>query len=374
MVSEQACYGMRQKTILEYFSRRANVVYFVFDKDGYVIETNSFTNELVGEACGKHYQDVFVDFDRSLDIETLTDHVETTHLLHVNTVKNHPESFFFDFMGSGPETIAFGRPDYDQVEVLRRNLYEVSSQLSNANRELHKTNAELTKISDLKNQFVGMAAHDLRSPIGHILACSDFLMEEAIEGLDEEKVEFLRIIRSSSEFMMNLIDEFLDISLIEAGKLSLDAMSTDLIGLVRRNIELNNFLAHKKQVHINLSCFESVPELTLDRTKIEQVLNNLLSNAIKFSNPGSTIDVTVLRGDDHVIVSVADKGVGIPQDELGKLFNIYEKSSVKSTGGEAGTGLGLAIAHKIILAHKGRLWVESQLGEGSTFSFTIPMT
>lgn len=257
---------------------------------------------------------------------------------------------------------------YDEISRLNNELVAMQ-------RELAKQNAELERLDALKNQFLGMAAHDLRNPLSVIMSYSNFLMEDAGTALHDEQREFLRIIRQSSEFMLHLVNDLLDIAQIEAGQLRLDLQPTDLVTLVRHNIALNRVLAAKKHIDIQLND-EPLPPLPLDASKMEQVLNNLMDNAIKFSPSHTTITVRVTRapGDaSSVLLAVQDQGPGIPPNELDKLFKPFQRTSVKSPSGEKGTGLGLTIVKKIVEGHNGKIWVESQVGKGTTFFVTLPL-
>jgi signal transduction histidine kinase len=173
--------------------------------------------------------------------------------------------------------------------------------------------------------------------------------------------------------MLDLVNNLLDVAQIESGKLRLDLQLVDLIALVRRNIALNRVLAAKKQIEIEWA-ETPLPTVLFDAPKIEQVLNNLIGNAIKFSLPGTLIRVSVTRADPNVVLMVRDQGPGIPPNELVKLFKPFQKTSVKSTAGEKSTGLGLAIVKKIVEGHHGKIWIESQVGHGTTFFVSLPIT
>jgi len=255
---------------------------------------------------------------------------------------------------------------YDEVSRL-------NNELVNLQRELAKKNVELEKLNALKNQFLGIAAHDLRSPLSHVLTYSDFLLDEAGKALNEEHREFLAIIRSSSEFMLQLVNNLLDVAKIESGRLELHLQPMDLIALVKRNVGLNRVLAAKKGIAIAFNHDDSPIEVLADAERLEQVLNNLLGNAIKFSPPDSTIEVRIVRRDESAVISVQDRGAGIPEEEKHKLFQPFTRTSVKGTGGEKGTGLGLAIVKKIVVEHQGEVWVESAPGLGSTFCLSLPL-
>lgn len=271
------------------------------------------------------------------------------------------------------ESVDLARNHADRDSALYDELGRLNNELANLQRELAKKNAELERLNEQKNQFLGIAAHDLRNPLNAILMYSEFLLDEASEALDEEQLEFVSIIRSSSEFMLRLVNNLLDVAKIESGKLQLDLASTDLKSLVERNISVNRALASRKQIELSLTCVGDIPTLVVDPSKIEQVLNNLVTNAIKFSEPGSAVKVLLEEKETQVILSVRDHGPGIPPEELDKLFQPFQKTSVRATGGEQSTGLGLAIVRKIVQGHQGEIWVESERGKGSVFYVSLPM-
>ncbi len=177
-------------------------------------------------------------------------------------------------------------------------LEESNRQLVQMHEELAAKNAELVRLNEEKNRFVGMAAHDLRNPLGVILGYSDFMLMSHRRGepsslLKEGGVEIVNMIRSSSKFMLSLINDLLDVSMIELGKLNLDRKSTDIVQLVESNVALNMVLAGQKNMKLVVESDEGVPRVEVDVHKLEQVLNNLISNAIHYSPPGTTIRVRV---------------------------------------------------------------------------------
>jgi signal transduction histidine kinase len=271
----------------------------------------------------------------------------------------------------------------DRVELAERGarrenaLYDelsrLNNELANLQRELTKKNIELEKLNEEKNRFLGIAAHDLRNPLNAIQMYSEFLLEEAAGALDAEHLDFVSIIHSSSKFMLQLVDDLLDVAKIESGKLQLELEPTDLAALTQRNVVINSVMAAKKHISLNFRHESELPDLMLDKAKMEQVLNNLITNAVKFSNPGSSVETTLARSGDTAILSVADQGQGIPSHEVGKLFKPFQRTSVRSTDGEESTGLGLAIVRKIVAGHQGKVWVESEVGKGSTFYVSLPL-
>jgi signal transduction histidine kinase len=258
---------------------------------------------------------------------------------------------------------------------LLEELTQLNNELAALQREMAKKNVELERLNQLKNQFLGIAAHDLHSPLGVIQIYSQFLEAELGPAVSEEHSQFIVTIRHTSESLLRLVDNLLDVSQIEAGKLDLHRQPLDLRALVEQNLALNRVLAAKKNMYLTFDALESTPlPLDADGPKLEQVLNNLIGNALKFSAPGTTVEVRLAREDDRAVVSVRDQGPGIPAEEVGKLFRFFQKTSVRSTGGERSSGLGLAIARKIVEGHGGTIWVETEPGRGSTFSFSLPLT
>ena len=255
-------------------------------------------------------------------------------------------------------------------------LYEELSRLNNdlatTQRELAKKNAELERLNDLKNQFLGMAAHDLRTPLAVVLTYSDFLLEETETQLTEEQAKFLRTIQSSSHFMLSLVNSLLDLSMIETGKLELDPEPVDLLPLVEENVALNRVLAAKKGMTLLLHHEGEIPMMMLDALKIGQVLNNLIGNAVKFSPSGSVVEITLTGNDADVSIAVKDNGPGIPAGQIDSLFHPFVRAGAKRGGSENGVGLGLAIVKRAVEGHGGRIDVQSEVGAGSTFTVSLP--
>jgi len=257
---------------------------------------------------------------------------------------------------------------------LYEELSQVNNELLTTQRALAKANAILAKLNEEKNHFLGMAAHDMRGPLGVIQMYSDFLIDDNAGKLEQEQLEFLSIIRSTSTFILQLVDDLLDLTKIEAGRLDLDLQPTDLCGLIAHNVKLNQLLATHKSITLSFEHELQIPYILVDAAKIQQVLNNLISNAIKFSNPHSTVYIHLQKNEDAVTLSVRDQGQGIPAAELDRLFIPFQKTSVRSTGGEPSTGLGLAIVRRIIMGHQGTIFVNSVVDQGSTFVISLPIS
>jgi len=260
-------------------------------------------------------------------------------------------------------------------EEFSRTFNTMVETLATKDRELRERIEELQGLNRIKDEFVGMAAHDLRSPLSVVEMYASFLLEDPQGSLTEKDRQLLRIIKNQGRFMLNLINDLLDVTRIESGQLDLKIQSGDWVEFVRRNGDLNGALAARRGVAIDVDV-DVAGSLTIpfDRNRMEQVLNNLLGNAVKFSPAGSRIVVRVSREGEIVRVDVIDGGPGIPSGELTALFKPFHRGSAPLPPGERSTGLGLPIARRIVEAHGGEIGVESQVGHGSTFWFTIPAT
>ena len=261
----------------------------------------------------------------------------------------------------------------NQDEAMYDELTKVNNELSNLQREFAKKNVELTKANELKNQFIGMAAHDLRNPLNIILSYIEFMINDSKNLSIKKHEEFLREIYSSSEFMLKLVEDILDVSKIESGKIELHFEKIDIVSLLKRNIRLNNFFAAKKRIKINFNSSLTKKIIEIDSKRMEQVFNNLIGNSIKYSFQDSEINVGIYEEDNSIIVSIKDTGLGIEEDMLNKIFDPFQTAKIPGTAGEKNSGLGLAIVKKIIDGHKGYIWVESKLGKGSEFFCKLPI-
>lgn len=260
------------------------------------------------------------------------------------------------------------------------NAIQKNQELENANRklnliaeELRVKNEELKVLNDQKNQFLGMAAHDLRNPLAVIQGYSGLLEQALEETVDKKYIRMLDNIQSSSSFMIGLISDLLDISVIESGTVSLHISEVDLIQLIQAHLELLRNQAEKKKIEIKFDYEEGIPHLYCDVNKVVQIISNLVTNAIKFSHPQTKIEIGLRKSNDNIILNVKDYGSGIHPEVKERLFQPFSKGSSSGTAGEKCTGLGLLIVHKIVAGHKGKIWVESRVGEGSNFFVSFPM-
>jgi signal transduction histidine kinase len=231
---------------------------------------------------------------------------------------------------------------------------------------------QLIELNQMKNRFLGIAAHDLRNPIAVIMNYVEYLLEGHPGKITESQDNILNKIHKVSEKMLNLVNELLDVNAIEAGRLELIMHPVDLTTYLKECYEENLLLSKAKSIELALDLEPELPVMVMDPHRIDQVMNNLINNAIKYSYPNTTITLRARVVDQDVAISVQDQGQGIPAQEVDKLFAEFCKTSVQPTAGEKSTGLGLAIVKRIVELHGGRIWMESKVGIGSTFTFSLP--
>lgn len=240
--------------------------------------------------------------------------------------------------------------------------------------QIEEQRARLAELNDLKNRFLGMAAHDLRNPIGAIVSYVQLFRDGLVGDVTAQQSRMLENMGRAGHGMLELIDDLLDLSAIESGRLDLAPTEVVLEPYLREIADMQAMLASAKSIRIALDLAEAPVQWRFDGKRVAQVLGNLLSNAVKFSHPGTQVIVRVAREGGNaaaLLVEVSDQGQGIPEEEISKLFSEFSRASTRPTSGEHSTGLGLAIARRIVEAHGGRIWVTSQVGRGSTFRFTL---
>jgi signal transduction histidine kinase len=235
--------------------------------------------------------------------------------------------------------------------------------------ELQRANEELKRLSKLKDDFLGIASHDLRTPFNAILGFSEILLES---GLSEENKEIVQLMYQSAETQLQYVDELLSIVAFEAGKLKLKLINTNIQDIINECISYHKIIAKNKNIKLttDVKCSRKI---NLDKTKILQVLNNLVSNAIKFTPKGGEITLKCIVDEKNIEVHVIDTGLGMDEKQQEKVFSRYEKVHLQGTEGEQGTGLGLVICKNFVELHGGQIRVNSGKDKGSDFYFTLPV-
>ena len=258
----------------------------------------------------------------------------------------------------------------DPLRAVMEEVGRLNSELTANQRELARTNTRLSRTNLEMQRMLGVAAHDLRSPLGVISAYCEVLEGVLADRLAPREAEMLASIGTASAFMLRLLNDTLDYSKIESGTLTLEVADTDLAQLVRTTVGLQEVVAERAGRRIDLTVANDLPACAIDADKIRQVLNNLLANAIRFAREDGLIRVDVTRGDHEAVIAVTDDGCGIGTADQASLFQPFVQLRTRNDGG---AGLGLAICRRIAEAHGGRMSVESAPGAGASFRLHLPL-
>jgi signal transduction histidine kinase len=258
------------------------------------------------------------------------------------------------------------------VDVENRDeLGGLAANVNRMNDELRRLYMELEETSRHKSEFLASMSHELRTPLNAIIGFSEVLREEMFGQVNEKQAEYLDDIISSGNHLLSLINDVLDLSKVEAGQVELEVGPFSLREALERGVVMVREKATEEGVQVELSAGPEVDVVEGDERRIKQVIFNLLSNAVKFTPTGGEIDVSAIRVNGEVRVSVADTGPGIAPGDHERVFEEFQQTDAGLEQHE-GTGLGLALSKRLVELHGGRIWLESELGKGSTFVFTLP--
>lgn len=335
------------------------------DLKAQIASFNKAAEELTGykadEVIGKNISLVLKVFDKSKEIE--------------------PKEYS-PIADDGFEGVVYSK---EELTIIGANNKEFSASLVAAQIEearfidlgciltLHDTSQE-KELEKMKLDFVSMAAHELRTPLTSIKSYLSVLMEENQEKFSDEQKMFLNTIQSSTEKILVLIESLLSVSGIEKGTFEIHPSLSDWIPIVEQ--VLLDFQSQAKQKDIELSFVkpqEQLPQINIDKIRLSEVLSNLLANAVSYTQNGGKIMIWIEKNENEVITHIKDTGKGIPQEAISHLFTKFFRVTSSLTQGAKGTGLGLYISKAIIDKHNGKIWAESEVRKGSTFSFSLPI-
>jgi signal transduction histidine kinase len=232
----------------------------------------------------------------------------------------------------------------------------------------------LREANRLKSEFLANMSHELRTPLNGIIGFSEFLVDEKPGSLNHKQKEYLNDVLSNGRHLLQLINDVLDLSKVEAGKMALFPEAFSVRKAIEEVCSALAPMADKKSVSIRREVDPAVDSVTLDQQKFKQVLLNLLSNAVKFTGDGGSVDIVVMpHGSGRLRLQVRDTGIGIRREDVGKLFVEFQQLDSGATRLYQGTGLGLALSKKIVELQMGSIGVESEVGKGSTFTVILPV-
>jgi signal transduction histidine kinase/HAMP domain-containing protein len=262
-----------------------------------------------------------------------------------------------------------------EVSVLQTFGDQAAIAMQNAQlfREIQDKSRQLEVANKHKSEFLANMSHELRTPLNAIIGFSEVLLERLFGELNEKQDDYLKDIHASGRHLLTLINDILDLSKVEAGRMELEPSVFDIASAISNAMTLVRERAQRHGILLGQQVDPKLGELTADERKFKQILLNLLSNAVKFTPDGGRIDVSARRENDNVVIAVHDTGIGIAAQDQAAVFEEFRQVGRDYTSKHEGTGLGLALTKKFVELHGGRIWLESEPGKGSTFTFTIPI-
>jgi signal transduction histidine kinase len=238
--------------------------------------------------------------------------------------------------------------------------------------EITKSNQKLTELNQHKSEFLANMSHELRTPLNSIIGFSEVLLEKYFGDLNPKQTDYVRNINNSGQHLLDLINDILDISKIEAGQFELNKSTFELTKVFKLVISILEVRLKKKNIDFSADGFEGLGAIYADERAVRQILLNILTNAIKFTPNGGSVMLKANYHNQDLKVSVSDTGIGIAKKDQAAVFEEFRQVNSSATKNQEGTGLGLSIVKRLIEMHGGHILLESELGKGSTFTFNIP--
>ena len=249
----------------------------------------------------------------------------------------------------------------------------IAIQNSRLFREIQDKSRQLEIANKHKSEFLANMSHELRTPLNAIIGFSEVLQEKLFGDVNEKQADYLNDIHSSGKHLLGLINDILDLSKVEAGRMELDLATFDVASALSNAMTLVRERAQRHNIDLKMAVAPDLGQATADERKLKQILVNLLTNAVKFTPDGGSVDVTARREPDAFVIAVRDTGIGIAPEDHEAVFEEFRQVGRHYTNKQEGTGLGLTLTRRFVELHGGRIWVESEPGKGSTFTFTIPV-
>jgi signal transduction histidine kinase len=257
------------------------------------------------------------------------------------------------------------------ARVRAEQLLGRAAALEEAASQLERQNEQLRELDNVKDEFVGLVSHELRTPLTSIIGYLEMVLEENAEPLTTSQRQYLGTVNRNVERLATLVNELLFLAQVDAGRLELNLAEADLNQLLAEAAEAAQPAAKAKQIELSFETTRLAP-VVCDRARIAQLVDNLVSNAVKFTPEGGRVEMKAVADRTAVSLSVSDTGIGIPPDELPRLFDRFYRASSAISSATPGTGLGLAISQAIAKAHESTITVQSTLAHGTTFRLLLP--
>lgn len=344
----------------------------LIDEDGYQQYVSSSCEKILGykseELIGKAVIDKFIHpEDRKKTKEGLRNIIENAKNGGTQYRHKHKNGGWVYLEAFG--TNQLNNPSVRSVVLNVRDITERKK----TEQELRESRKRLKELNATKDRFLSIIGHDLKSPVNNIQGLSDLMLEQLKSGDYDGMQEYTRMINRSSKKVIDLLSNLLTWAQSQTGSITYQPESVNLKELVDSAIDLVRDSAIRKSINLKNQVQENT-KLSADPVMMELILRNLISNGIKFTPENGDVKISASENPDKTTIFIQDTGVGIPQEDMKKLFRLEYNYTTKGTQKEAGTGLGLLLCKEFIGLHGGEIWVESKVGEGSTFSFTIPKT
>lgn len=261
----------------------------------------------------------------------------------------------------------------EQSKHLESLYLNLEKKVEERTKELRQANIALEKANRLKSEFLATMSHELRTPLNAIIGFAEVLRDEVIGPLNGDQKGCLDDIHSSGQHLLSMINNILDFTKIEAGKFELKYEEFSLETVIAEVLHAISEFSDKKGISIHTHIHANIPHLVADKIKFKQIMFNLLSNAVKFTAKNGTITINVKLVEQYVQIGVSDTGIGIKSEDIDKLFKPFFQLDSSYSRRYEGTGLGLVLTKHLVELHGGKIWVESDYGKGSTFTFTLPV-
>ncbi len=392
--------AMRVQREIDALMDSANVLIIITDNEGRITDCNSKFldyNLSKSEMAGRMIGEIFDEKQGAL-IEEIIKKASVVHEMNVKfdrelTLKSGIEELLLNAtpiksIEGTVDGYIFSLEDISEKLRLDRELSETKKSLETLNQmleqkvierteTLERMNRELEKANELKGRFIANMSHELRTPLNSIIGFSDILLEETFGELNNDQKRYIKNIQSSGKHLLELINNVLDLSKIDSGRYELQYETFFVEDVINEVVETMKPMAESKSLNIIINIDPEIDTLTADRVKVKQILYNLLSNAIKFTPEGGSVSISAskdrINDEEAVRFAIKDTGVGIPPDDLDRIFDEFEQIDTSLSRQYGGVGLGLTLTKRLVELHGGTISVESTLGKGSTFYFSLPV-
>ncbi len=372
---------------LRQFIEMANAPIFGINSEGKINEWNNTSAEIAGfskdEVIGRDLVEEFITEEYRAPVKEVLDNAldgqETANYQFPLYTKDKKRlmvllnaSTRLDVDGKIVGVLGVGQ-DITELDAYRKNLEQ---QVDDRTSEMHSALKIAETANRGKSEFLASMSHELRTPLNAIIGFSQVLEERYFGELTEKQAEHLANILDSGKHLLTLINDILDLSKVEAGKMELEVADVDVSRLIFESLMFVQEKAHQHSIRLETSLSEDASRLTIqaDERKLKQVLFNLLSNATKFTPDGGSITLSAELADAELLVRVQDTGIGLKPEDLHRVFDEFEQIDSSYAKRQQGTGLGLALTKRLVEMHGGRTWAESEgEGKGSTFTFALPL-